>query len=141
MNRSGSPSASQIQSAMSNSSSVTGSSIASQQDSSGAQDPPLLRRAASAHGLERQLHPSNRRSGIKSKTSPLSLEDKANRDQAGVILISRLCAHNCWPRANAKRGKDVEESLLQANALASRQNRPTTLLSKSILDRVCHNGL
>lgn len=118
------------------------SSVVSQGDhvSETSQDSPLpLRKSVSAHGIERQLHPSHRRSGIVSKVPPLSLEDKANRDQAGVMLISRLCTQNCWPKANAGRKKDIEECLLEANALASYENRPTSLPNRSMHSRVSHS--
>lgn len=146
MNRSSSPSlVSHIRSAMSDSSSITGSSVPSQQRDYASEttpDSPLpLRRAISAHGIERQIHPSTRRSGVRSKSLPLSLEDKANRDQAGIILISRLCVHDCWPKDNAQRKRDVEECLLQANTIASRENKATTLSVKPMLTRVRRNHL
>lgn len=145
MTRQSSPSAaSHIRSAMSDSSSIAGSSTTSQRDVSGTSQgpPPSLRRTASlsAHGIERQLHPSHRRSGIKPKGPPMSLEDKANRDQAGAILIARMCARNCWPVADADRKNEVNESLLQANALVTRENRPTTPQSKVMNNRVRHNS-
>lgn len=145
MNRASSPSAaSHIRSAMSDSSSIAGSSAASQRDVAGtSQDPPPPHRrtaSPSAHGIERQLHPSRRRSNVEPKGPPISLDDKANRDQAGAILIARLCARNCWPLADAERKKDLTESLLQANALATRENRPTTPQSKAMQNRVRHNS-
>ncbi|KZP15181.1 hypothetical protein FIBSPDRAFT_959149 [Athelia psychrophila] len=141
MNRASSPSAaSHIRSAMSDSSSIAGSSAASQRDVAGtSQDPPPPHRrtaSPSAHGIERQLHPSRRRSNVEPKGPPISLDDKANRDQAGAILIARLCARNCWPLADAERKKDLTESLLQANALATRENRPTTPQSKAMQNRI-----
>lgn len=141
LNRSNSPStASHIRSAMSDWSSVAGSSAASQWDQSEAsQSAPQLMRVPSGHGIDRQLHPSNRKSGVKSKVTPLSLEDKANRDQASFLAISRFCGENCWPLSNAKRKKIVEECLLQANASATLENRPTTPLSKNMMNRVCCN--
>lgn len=142
LNRASSPSeASRIRSAMSDSSSITSSSAT---DRPVPMDgnlslPRVLSRQLSANGLERQIHPSTRRSGVKSNVAPLPPADRINRDNAGIILISRLCRQDCWPYAGLARDKNIEEALLQANAEASSQQRPTTVGNKSMYNRVSNS--
>lgn len=141
LHRPSSPSeASRIRSAMSDSSSITSSSTTNQPvpvDRNTA-PPPLLHRQSSGNGLERQIHPSTRRSGLKSNVAPLPIDDKINRDNAGIILITFLCRQDCWPSAAEARDKNIEEALLQANAEAHRQHRPTTIGDKSMHIRVSY---
>ncbi|KZP30606.1 hypothetical protein FIBSPDRAFT_945946 [Athelia psychrophila] len=140
LNRPSSPSTSvisRVRSAMSESSSITSSSVTNHQGPSEApQDLPPLRREASGHGIHRQIHRSTRRAGVKSKVQPLPIADKFNHIQAGIILIAHLCKENCWPLASVKRDEDLEEALLQANFMARNEGRPTTTGNKSMYNRI-----
>lgn len=126
LSRPKSPSLSVIRSGMSDTSSVTVSSVV-------AGDAAI---DIANTGITRQVQKRSRKSGTPSTVAPLTPEDKKSRDYAASIYLSRICRNDCMPEKSTLRTIQIEECILQANAEGLRQGRPAILSDKVMIDKV-----
>ncbi|KAF7974178.1 hypothetical protein HWV62_13209 [Athelia sp. TMB] len=81
-------------------------------------------------GVQRTIHSRHRgppRRPAKKRMSPLSDNDKVNIAYACLCCIANMCGLDCWPTGTIKT-RIIQEACDEANAAATREGRPTTVV-------------